>query len=129
MNKFKILVLTAIVSVSGAANAGSHKHDGDMHHKHGPAMKVEKMAEKLSLTEKQKSEILGLMEAQHAQMKKMREAMRESRKQTHEQIEQILNDEQRAQFQAMHDKKHKKMKGKKHGENDHHERYEHCDDD
>ena len=115
MKKLMALVLVAGVSVGGEAFASSHKDKEHDHHKYAnPEMKVEKMAEKLSLTEEQKAEILSIMQAQHAQMEKMREAMRDSRTKTHDQIDQVLSEEQRKKYQKMRDKKYKDKHGKGH---------------
>lgn len=111
-----VMALVAGLSVSGVAMASSHKHKHDEHGKYAnPEQKVEKMAEKLSLTPDQKAEILVIMKEQSAQRNKLREAMRELREQSHEKIKQVLNEEQRERFSKMREK--------------HHDKHEHGDDD
>lgn len=119
MKRLIALVLAVGVSAGGSVFASSHK-DKDYEHRKfaNPEMKVERMAEKLSLTEEQQAEVLRIMETQHEQRKQMREAMRESRKKTHDDIKQLLNDEQLKKYQKMLKKKYKDMKDRRHEECD-----------
>jgi periplasmic protein CpxP/Spy len=100
-----LCMLTVALSLSGGAVwAGDHGKG------HDPEYYLEKLTEKLSLTQEQQDKILPIMEEKHQKMKDMRE-------QAMGQIEALLTPEQQEKWKTMLEERKQKMKEykEKHG--------------
>lgn len=120
MRKVLTLVLLSSISLSGATWADSHSEKEGKHHKRAsPEKKVERMTEKLSLTQEQADAILKIMQARHEQAEDIRAQMKAQNMAAQGEIKQLLNAEQQAKYSKMHKNK-KQHDGKKRPD---------CDDD
>ena len=125
-----LLVLTVIITVGLFASSAMADRKGKMYG-HDPASKLERLNEKLSLTEEQQAKILPILEEKHQKMKSLWEQMKEIRKQTSGKIEAELTPEQLETYHKMHEERHKKMKeyrekhGKGHGKGKHEKEDDH----
>lgn len=90
-----------------------------MHRQWGPEQRLDRLSQKLNLTDDQKAQIKPLLEDQHRQMMALREdtslsreqkraKFQEIRKQTFEKMNPILSPEQQKQFQQMQQMRHER---------------------
>lgn len=117
-------VCVSLLTLSGAALAGEHQPRADMRPRH--EMKIhEELAQKLNLTDEQKSKADKIREDGRKQMeplmqerKALHEKMEKLRKENMEEFEKILTPEQKeafAKFKEEHRPPHEKMRKDKFG--------------
>ncbi len=112
-----LFMLTAALSLSGAAAWA----DGDGHgYGHDPKAHLEKLTEKLSLTQEQQAKILPIIEEKHQKMEALHQQMKEMRQQAMGKIEAELTPEQQVKWKEMQEERQEKMKEykEKHGDCD-----------
>ena len=114
------LAVCAALMTAGAAMAES----GEGKRGHGDRQpNFERMADRLELSDEQRTEFISVMEAQHAQRVEImansgtRESMRALREDTRGQLADILTDEQMTQLEEGA-RKHRKNGGKRREESD-----------
>lgn len=109
-----MFMLTMAFSFSGAAAWADKDHKG---YGHDPKAHLEKLTEKLSLTQEQQDKILPIIEEKHQKMGDLFKQMKEIRHQAMEKIEAELTPEQQEKWQDMQEKRKEKMKQckEKHG--------------
>ncbi len=112
-----VFMLTVALSLSGAAAWA----DGDGHgYGHDPKAHLEKLTEKLSLTQEQQAKILPIIEEKHQKMEALHQQMKEMRQQAMGKIEAELTPEQQVKWKEMQEERQEKMKEykEKHGDCD-----------
>jgi len=112
-----LFMLTAALSLFGA----SAWADGDGHgYGHDPKSMLEKLTEKLSLTQEQQDKILPIIEEKHQKMEALHQQMKDMRKQAMAKIEAELTPEQQVKWKEMQEERQEKMKEykEKHGDCD-----------
>lgn len=102
-----LFMLTAAFSISGAA-AWADKDDKG--YGHDPKAHLEKLTEKLSLTQEQQDKILPIIEEKHQKMEDLFKQMKEIRHEAMGKIEAELNPEQQEKWKDMQEKRKEKMK-------------------
>ena len=129
-----LFIMTLILTVAAFASSGWADKKGGRYG-HDPASKLEKLTEKLSLTEEQRTKILPILEEKTQKMKALHEQMKKIRQQAIGKIEAELTPEQVATYKKMREERHKKMmeywdkKGKAHKKGKHHKDDDDDDDD
>lgn len=124
----KLVVLTALsmALLSGAAMADGHgdksKHDKMQHKGDRSEMMVERMTERLGLSDQQAVDIKSLMERHHNGSKEIREAQRS---QFEAEMGAILTPEQKAMFDENKEMRKDKMKPRRGKGERHKESHEH----
>ena len=115
-------LLACFIAAPALAERGHGGHHGK---KERPTVdqKLEKLTEKLALTEEQQTAIRPLLEGPRAQMEPLREEMRALREKMHalrdqnrEKVDALLTEEQRAKHESMREERRAKKKGHHGGE-------------
>ena len=117
------LVGSAMILGVGAAWAGGGGHG----YKHDPKSVLERMTEKLDLTQEQQDKILPILEDKHEKMEALHNQMKEMRQNAMSQIEAQLTPEQQEKFRKAREERKEKMKEykEKHGKGKGHEKSTH----
>ena len=105
MNK-KIIALILAAAIPTAVFAA--KSESGMY-KHNPQARMERLSEKLDLTDEQKTRLEVMFEEQRVQRKAMREAMRTK---MHANMAEVLDDEQMQKMTEMHENRKNRKNGK-----------------
>jgi Spy/CpxP family protein refolding chaperone len=105
----RTLLTAAALSLALATGAWANpaEHGGDRHERH-----MDRMAERLDLDDSQRARVEALMEQHHARTAEARAQIKRSHEQMRTEMRAILNEDQIAKMEKMHEKKgEKKRKG------------------
>ncbi len=108
----KTTLLTAValgLTLATGAWASPGDHGGDRHERH-----MDRMAERLELDDSQRARIEALMKQHHERTADARAEIKQSHEQMRTEMRAILNEDQLAKMEKMHEKKGEK-KGKRKG--------------
>ncbi|MEX0900359.1 MAG: periplasmic heavy metal sensor [Gammaproteobacteria bacterium] len=108
----RMTLLTAAalgLTLASGAWANPGEHGGDRHERH-----MDRMAERLDLTDSQRAQVEALMKQHHERTADAREQIKKSHEQVRTEIRALLNEDQIAKMEKMH-----KGKGKGKGRKDH----------
>ncbi|WP_447968052.1 periplasmic heavy metal sensor [Nitrospira sp. M1] len=119
-----VLVLVSGVLVAAPGWAGGK----GKHHGHDPEKKLQKLTEKLELTEEQQAKVKPILEQKHQQLQELHKQMKEVRMNARAQIEAQLTPEQVGKFKELGKKRKQSKKGKK-GKHGKKHKNEHSDGD
>ncbi len=106
-SRLGVFLLSAALSVSGTA---AWADDDGKGYGHDPKSHVEKLKEKLSLTQEQQEQILPIIEEKHQKMEALHDQMKDIRQQAMDKIQTILTPEQQEKWKDMQEKRREKMK-------------------
>ncbi len=115
MNKTLLTAAALGLTLATGAWANPGDHGGERH-----AMHMDRMAERLDLDDGQRAQIEALMKAHHERTAEARAEIKQSHEQMRNEVRAILNEEQVAKMEKMHERKDKK-KGKGRMKHDDHE--------
>jgi len=114
---------SALILGGGTAWPGGGGHG----HNYDPKSKIERMTQKLDLTQEQQNKILPILQDKHEKMEALHNQMKEVRQNARTQVEAQLNPDQLEKFQkAKEERKKKRQEYKeKHGKGEGHEKGKH----